>query len=79
MPILLDHNNNPIECSNEAAEEIMWLRKQLKMTQDWDFEGGEYWTIIGKFIEDQGSDKEKIALMLCRGQAAEWRYGVKEK
>ena len=34
------------------------------------------WNIIGKLVEEKGTDTEKIAWALCRGEAAEWRLGI---
>jgi len=44
------------------------------------------WIAVGKLVEKHGSQEEKIAWALCRGDAAQWRIaseggfeGVKEK
>ena len=34
------------------------------------------WNIIGKLVEEKGTETEKIAWALCRGEAAEWRLGI---
>ena len=31
------------------------------------------WALIGSLVERFGSEEEKIAWALCRGDAAEWR------
>lgn len=44
------------------------------------------WTTIGELVEKYGSQEEKVAWALCRGDAAQWKIaseggfeGVKEK
>jgi len=34
------------------------------------------WDIVGKLVERHGTEIEKLAWALCRGQAAEWRLGI---
>jgi len=34
------------------------------------------WEMIGRLVEKHGTETEKIAWALCRGQAAEWRLGI---
>jgi len=34
------------------------------------------WNLIGALVERHGTETEKIAWALCRGEAAEWRLGV---
>jgi hypothetical protein len=32
--------------------------------------------MIGKLVETHGTEIEKLAWALCRGEAAEWRLGI---
>ena len=47
----------------------------MKMNSDVD----RRWEMIGALVESAGSEEEKIAWALCRGDAAEWRLGTKEQ
>jgi YD repeat-containing protein len=31
------------------------------------------WNALGRLVEEHGTDEDRLALMLCRGDAAEWR------
>ena len=37
------------------------------------------WNLIGNLVEKYGTDEERIAWMLCRGDAAEWRLNLKQR
>lgn len=32
------------------------------------------WNAIGALVEEHGTEEEKLAWALCRGDAAEWKY-----
>lgn len=34
----------------------------------------DWWNSIGALVEKHGIEEEKLNWMLCRGQAAEWRF-----
>lgn len=45
--------------------------KDKKIVNDVDYR----WELIDKLVEKYGSDYDKLAWALCRGDAAEWRVG----
>ena len=48
------------------------MRKHKSLNNDPDAK----WNIVGKLVERHGSEIEKLAWALCRGEAAEWRLGI---
>lgn len=36
------------------------------------------WKMIGELVEEYGTEEEKLAWALCRGDAAEWRLGTEK-
>ena len=39
----------------------------------------ERWTMIGRLVAKHGTEDEKVAWALCRGDAAEWKMEARNK
>jgi hypothetical protein len=67
-------------CWTKEQQEGLAFRTLLELPEDqrwWD-DIDKRWTRIGELVEQYGSMADKIAWMLCRGDAGEWRYNAKD-